>query len=167
MPLDPIPTDPEPTDAEIEEEKSRLRLQTTCPDSIARDMARFFCQARKREEEPDSFSAPFSSWVPELNYNRYLQSDLWHSIRKRVLENAGHKCAACFSQATQVHHRDYRPRVLAGRDDSPLVPLCKDCHHRIHNDANGKRRDSWQDEERVLAECVKRREDTLAAHGIG
>lgn len=153
--LYPIPPDPEPTDVELEAEKSRLRLCSFVPYQIARDIARFFWQARKRQEEADSFHAAFSSWVPDLDYAAYLESSMWRSIRERVLENSGHECAACFDRATQVHHRDYRPRVLTGRDDNPLVALCADCHRSVHYYDNGKRRVHWQDEEHALMEMVR------------
>ena len=85
----------------------------------------------------------------EGNYNEgwykkiYLFSDLWlEQFRPRVLAAANDKCVACGAKATEVHHRDYRPRVMAGEDLSPLVALCENCHDYIHYDANREFR-SW------------------------
>jgi hypothetical protein len=164
MPLSPVPTDPEPTDAEIEEQQSRMEFPKGVSDETVRDMSRFFWRARKRQEEPNSFRWPFSTDILELNYPVYLESDLWQSIRSKVLKKAGHECAACYNRATEVHHRDYRPRVLAGEDDSLLVPLCRGCHETIHK-REGKRRDSWNEEERVLALMVARKENALGSLG--
>lgn len=157
MPLHPIPPDPEPTEAEIEEEILRKFSGATLPDHV-REIARFFCHARMRLEHPDSFLAPFSTWNPDLNYPAYLKSHRWHEIKSRVLGKAGRECAGCLDQATQVHHRDYRPRVLAGEDDTPLVPLCKSCHDKVHYKEDGTRRQVWQEEERALTGLVKRKD---------
>jgi len=87
-------------------------------------------------------------------YEIYRQSSLWRRIRKKIFKLAAEWCACCPGKATEVHHRDYRPRVLAGDDLSPLVALCHACHQRVHNDEQGKRRDDWHASERVLAAMV-------------
>lgn len=66
------------------------------------------------------------------NYRAYLRSDLWKSIRLRVLldENGEVKrCFRCWRRATQVHHRAYDPATLAGTQIGSLVQVCAK-HHR-------------------------------------
>jgi 5-methylcytosine-specific restriction endonuclease McrA len=78
--------------------------------------------------------------------------ELWKSIRKKVMDRAAGCCECCGRKATQVHHRDYRPRVLRGENLLPLVSICSDCHNFIHRiPETGKVRDSWQDQEEALA----------------
>jgi hypothetical protein len=151
MPLLPIQPDPKASQAELATEIERWRGKIA-PEVLAR-WARFHWECDRRKDYPDEFTWPFSNWLfacnPGFKYDEYLKSDLWHQIRKRVLVAAKHQCTVCSNSATQVHHRDYRPRVLRGEDDSPLAALCKRCHEQIH--ANDP---SWQETERRLAELV-------------
>ncbi|HEX4302720.1 MAG TPA: HNH endonuclease signature motif containing protein [Rhizomicrobium sp.] len=103
-------------------------------------------------DEPNAFLVPF---VPdEKAYNRYRKSAEWQKIRARVISTARGRCRCCGKAANEVHHRDYRPRVLAGADDSALVAVCTDCHRKIHFAEDGQRRPFWQENERVLAALV-------------
>lgn len=106
----------------------------------------------KKEEDPNAFLVPFATEVP--GYNDYLDSALWKRIGRRVLKAAEHECACCPAKATQVHHRDYRPRVLSGDDDTMLVALCKACHDEIHTAPDGRRRDTWNETEADLLRRV-------------
>lgn len=66
------------------------------------------------------------------SYGAYLESDLWASIRSRVMERDQWTCRACRSAGGScVHHRSYKRRVLEGVDDRMLVTLCRDCHRYI------------------------------------
>lgn len=56
---------------------------------------------------------------------RKRKPKLWQSIRERVLERDRGECQCCGRKAEQVHHRDYRPRVLSGEDIDPLVSVCR------------------------------------------
>jgi hypothetical protein len=148
MPIIPI-IDPEPR-------RGDLKLDASLPEAMRRPMAEIVWKFDLRKKDPNAFLVPFASDVP--NYPLYLKSPLWKALRKKVLKEAGHACAACTAKATQVHHRDYRPRVLAGDDLSALLPLCKDCHGRVHADETGKKRISWNESERVLTEMVAAKE---------
>jgi hypothetical protein len=155
MILAPIPPDPEPTESEIEEQ---LRSLPGGPETIRRRMAVLKWRDEKRKADPNAFHVRFVTNVKEFpggghEYEVYQQSSLWKRIRRKVLKLADHRCACCPGKANEVHHRDYRPRVLAGDDLMPLVALCRDCHHRVHNDQRGKRTD-WTACERALAEMV-------------
>src|ERR1700761_8112362 len=110
---------------------------------------------------PDDSAVPF---VPDDKaYNRYRKSVLWQKIRARILTTARGRCRCCGGKATEVHHRDYRPRVLAGNDDAALVSICADCHRNIHFAPNGKRREDWEEGERMLAALVEQQMNRVSA----
>jgi hypothetical protein len=74
-------------------------------------------------------NALLKEWGYE-NYAAYLQSDLWFSIRAKVLKKDS-CCCMCGSLANQVHHRTYTEANLSGITQKGLVPLCRECHFDI------------------------------------
>jgi hypothetical protein len=158
MPLEPIPSDAEPTRRELKQ----FIEPNMMPARLRNAYAAFQWRIEKREQHPDKFLVAYvmnKDWYEE----EYLNGALWKSIRKRVLTNASHKCTCCPAKAPEVHHRDYRPRVLSGDDISPLVALCRKCHRRI-DEVKGK--ESWNESERLLAELVAA-EDARIANEAG
>ena len=155
MPLIPFPPDPIPTPEELApfltQAKSRLGPAYEATDMKLR-FARFLWMIDAKAKNPDLFQVAFPPHG--LNYPSYLQSLEWQEIRGRVLIAASQKCAGCGKKAFQVHHRDYRPKVLRGEDLSLLVPLCRKCHKFIHTDAAGKHDDTWNDVEDRLIQLV-------------
>ena len=151
-----IAEDPEPTAEEIEAIMLGKRF-LRCSDQIERGFARLCWKVDARTANPDLFLAPFTSYIRTYpdgskDYKSYLAGELWLTIRTKVLERSARHCECCGKTATQVHHRDYRPRVLRGDDLLPLVSICRSCHKFLHKDPDsGKGRDSWQDEEAALA----------------
>jgi len=158
--LPPIPPDPKPAGKEIAAE---LRKQDGGVKAMSRDMRRRFAEIswklKKKEKEPDLFWWPFAP--NSMGYDSYLVSNEWRRIRRKVLKEAGHKCACCRSKATQVHHRCYRPRVMSGEETSLLIALCRDCHKTVDFDEKGKVRDAHS-KERVLAELFAREGERMA-----
>jgi hypothetical protein len=148
----PIDRGPDPTDAELAHfvRKSGKNL----PSDIEHELARCSWRIHKRKLDPDAFVVPFVE--DDKAYNKYRKSIAWQKIRERVIGTARGLCRCCGRRAQEVHHRDYRPRVLAGNDDGALIAICSDCHRKIHFDDSGTRRVSWDDNERVLAELVAR-----------
>ncbi len=73
------------------------------------------------------------------SYAAYLESDLWKSIRKRVLKRDRHICFGCGKTACQVHHRNYEIDVLQGKSLGPLVSICHGCHESIELDRFGNK----------------------------
>lgn len=66
------------------------------------------------------------------NYQEYLASDLWQSIRQRVFEQKGKFCNYCKStNRLQIHHLSYSANVLAGKNIVPLIVVCNECHFKI------------------------------------
>ncbi len=148
MPLHTLPLDPEPTAAELA--AYMAKTPTIYPD-VTHRLAGLCWRSDQRSANPDIFAMPFS---PHDCYPEYLASALWASIRKRVLA-ATPLCVGCNRYASQVHHRDYRPRVMLGKDLTPLVPVCPPCHNNVH--AGGPSA-SWGDEEDRLQAIVAGKE---------
>jgi hypothetical protein len=75
--------------------------------------------------------------------DEYLESEIWRSIRQRVLSLDGGKCCVprCTAVATEVHHNVYSLEVLAGKDLSQLVSLCHRHHTSIEFDKHLGKRD--------------------------
>jgi len=71
-----------------------------------------------------------------IDYNTYLRSERWHTIRQRVLERDNHICQACLkNKAAQVHHLSYVLYNEVGRSAAfELVAICFTCHKEIHPD---------------------------------
>lgn len=155
-----LPPDPKPTRQEINSLINCDKFPRS-PDKIVRTLARLSWMVKTKEANPDLFLVPFSSDIHSFpdaseSYRSYLAGELWHAIRIKVLDRSGGRCECCGEGATQVHHRDYRPRVIRGEDLLPLVSICRHCHKFIHNDPEtGKARSSWQDEEAALAEIYQ------------
>jgi len=136
--LPEIPPDPEPSEQELERYLAEANTKAAGfrPETI-RLIAAFQWRKTRTDEDPNAFR----SWWPPPNYEEYLASPVWQEIRARKLRaNCG--CAICgLVLATQVHHRDYRPRVLEGKDDNALLALCEVCHWRIEFRPDERKRD--------------------------
>ena len=72
------------------------------------------------------------AWLGFGNYESYLESKLWKSIRYRVMRNSGGICSYCKKPVQVVHHRRYTARGLQGTSDKWLVALCHECHEKQH-----------------------------------
>ncbi len=64
------------------------------------------------------------------NYAAYLVSELWTSIRKKVLKNSICACG-CGKPANQVHHKMYTESNLMGETLHGLVAINHACHYKI------------------------------------
>lgn len=65
------------------------------------------------------------------NYNDYLKSEHWKQ-KKLEYESSGRllRCLTCNDEKYILHHRSY---VRLGDESlNDLIPLCKTCHHKIH-----------------------------------
>lgn len=67
------------------------------------------------------------------DYEAYLQSPLWKSIRGRVYAAKGKVCLRCKTErANQIHHTQYDTATMRGDTLNHLVPICGDCHQAEH-----------------------------------
>jgi hypothetical protein len=162
MPLPALPPDPVPSEAELQAIIERRRIPVR-PDATGRAditlaLARITWKMERQAEDPNAFLVPFSTdpqaFGSKAAYDAYRKEPEWKAQRQRVFDRAGGMCVGCGAKATQVHHRDYRPRVIAGEDDVPLVALCRSCHQHLHErDAQGIE-PSWQESEARLSALV-------------
>lgn len=72
-------------------------------------------------------------------YAEYLASDLWRTIRHRVL-GASAKCIRCGSAAVQVHHSAYTKQNLSGASVECLHSVCRACHQQSEVRPDGSKR---------------------------
>lgn len=86
------------------------------------------------KEYRDKFIEGSNQWW--IDYNNYLRSERWHTMRQRVLDRDKHICQACLkNKATQVHHLSYELYNEVGRSAAfELVAICFYCHKEIHPD---------------------------------
>jgi ribosomal protein S14 len=73
------------------------------------------------------------------SYEEYLQSNLWNSIRSRVMTRDQQKCRICGGRASNVHHWGYREPTLLGKCLLELWALCRKCHLFIEFEKNGEK----------------------------
>jgi hypothetical protein len=66
------------------------------------------------------------------SYRAYLASELWASIRARVIRRDKSKCRRCGRNKSnlQVHHRAYDPATLRGDCLDALMAVCDRCHKK-------------------------------------
>ncbi len=71
--------------------------------------------------------------MSKAHYTEYLQTEHWATMRRLVLEHAGHACQLCNASRgakLNVHHRTYE-RVYREKL-SDLTVLCERCHGLAH-----------------------------------
>lgn len=63
------------------------------------------------------------------DYDAYLASPLWRSIREKKLLDDSRECFGCGAAGCyQVHHASYAREVLEGKAPDKLFTTCDDCH---------------------------------------
>lgn len=70
------------------------------------------------------------------SYPQYLRSDLWLSIKHRVMERDGYECGLCLARGRVVHHLKYNEETMKGETLDWLLTLCTKCHKSIEFDGN-------------------------------
>lgn len=83
------------------------------------------------------------------SYRDYLDSNLWKSIRLRVMQRDGNKCQCCQGPAVQVHNKRYGLGQLNGMTLDEMVAICIDCHQAI--EFTGERKNSLKETNERLA----------------
>jgi hypothetical protein len=151
----PLITNLRPTKAEL----GPIIKQWTARSAIAAAGDRaveLFAEFHWRAALPNSEDSICQAFAMDLDdYDEYLlTSPVWRAQKARVLKKAQHRCACCGRRTHTVHHRDYRPRVMRGEDDGPLVAHCSPHHDQIHAIA---RKESWNAGERRLYQLVAER----------
>lgn len=75
-----------------------------------------------------------------MNYNKYIQSDKWKSVRKRYYSSKLiKKCYICESiKNLNLHHKSYK--TLGKENLNHLLPLCKKHHYLVHQYLNSAKK---------------------------
>lgn len=89
------------------------------------------------------------------SYKDYLESQLWKSIRERVLARDKRACCACGGDAWQVHHTVYTRAAMEGRDITSLESICGGCHEWAEFTKKGTKRSLAQANRRMMHRCVE------------
>lgn len=97
------------------------------------------------------------------SYAEYLKSDLWRSIRYRVLSQKGRRCKVCRCPATCIHHRAYDEKTMRGETLERLVPLCHGCHLEIEF-TDGRKLSLSEANKKLKDLCKVRRRRTNSHH---
>lgn len=70
-------------------------------------------------------------------YKKYLKSNEWKSIKKKVMRRDKNQCQICFyNKKLNVHHMTYRSIFKENCND--LILLCRRCHGRLHKISKSK-----------------------------
>lgn len=87
---------------------------------------------QQREAEAAKQQQEAQEWWRE--YNQYLKTQQWHTLRRKVLERDNNLCQACLTRpASQVHHLRYELYNLLGQSAAfECVAICYQCHVKIH-----------------------------------
>jgi len=66
------------------------------------------------------------------DYEAYLQTNHWRTLRRKIYDLKKHKCQKCKKTISnyQVHHLSYER--IGNEFISDLKLLCYDCHEKIH-----------------------------------
>ena len=72
------------------------------------------------------------------NYQEYLHSDLWRSIKIKLDAKGQKQCSLCGADRQCWHHNLYTHKVLLGTRTKHIVPLCHKCHELIEFE-NGRK----------------------------
>lgn len=73
------------------------------------------------------------------NYDAYLASALWASVRSKVMTRDKSTCR-CGSKASQVHHSKYTEANLKGVSLADMLAICDACHNSLEFRADGTKR---------------------------
>ena len=88
----------------------------------------------------------------QMDYHaEYLPSKLWAKIKRRILKRDQKVCLSCGGKGIVVHHKSYAPEVLGGEADEMLATVCEPCHHNIHFNADGTKREESEWEAALIA----------------
>ena len=70
------------------------------------------------------------------SYKEYLQSALWKTIRRLVLEKHKYICYKCGEYGNEVHHKRYTYSILNGTNLSKknYYVVCRNCHQEAEYD---------------------------------
>ena len=101
---------------------------------------------QNQKEQSDKFQEWRTSWAlsrdnRRAEYQKFLCSPEWRSMRERVLQRDAAVCQSCLSQvAVEVHHRSYEFGWLPSAWH--LVSVCRACHEELHEASDAIREET-------------------------
>lgn len=80
--------------------------------------------------------------MEKINYYQYIKSEEWQQVRRKFYSSKMYKCLcetgkwSCYccgvsDKPLDLHHRTYK-RLGKENISIDLVPVCRDCHNKIH-----------------------------------
>jgi 5-methylcytosine-specific restriction endonuclease McrA len=67
------------------------------------------------------------------DYSKFLKSEYWAKVRKKVLARDCNKCQFCGSKKRlEIHHYSYKNHLNELNHLDDLITLCKSCHEYTH-----------------------------------
>ena len=138
-----------------------IKQSLTRPSRLASPMGGLFLlmgngMGRKQKKPPKNTLKPYYSRNKRLrsmgfkSYQEYLSSDLWKTIRERVLERDQYLCRICGDKARVAHHTNYNNKTLCGDSIGGLISVCYKCHGLIEFDQDGNKIHPMQVRKRVF-----------------
>lgn len=94
-------------------------------------------------------------------YEAYLKSEAWKSIRRLAIKRDGGQCTKCKSKkCLHVHHLKY-PEHLGTEPLEYLQTLCEDCHNVLHGGSPRKasKREKQENKRKKRAKNKKLKND--------
>jgi len=105
------------------------------------------------------------------SYQKYLSSPHWRNLQKSLKSNPKYQtCYSCDltlavliscgdTDGIDLHHISYKN--IGNETEKDIVPLCSDCHHRVHKYIKSERISSATKERYTLANAHKLLKDTF------
>lgn len=70
----------------------------------------------------------------KLEYQKFLNTDYWKEVARKVKEAADWRCQICNSrEQLEAHHRTYEHHGNELEHLGDLICLCRKCHQRFHD----------------------------------
>ncbi len=115
-------------DGELPYMLNLLATEAACPYPRAALAYMRFVISESSPEEREALRA----CLVGMKYERFLKTAYWQIVRANVLgvHPMCHRCRV--SQASHVHHRNYRIHGMEHDNTDSLVGLCGKCHQREH-----------------------------------
>ena len=112
---------------------------------------------RKVKKLNGEISAPVKAHtlneLKSMPYKQYLQSSHWKHRRLEYYKTHKKICYCCKNESYVLHHTCYDRR--GEEKDEDLIPLCEDCHNKIHNSLLKEKDISLKNAHNVLIDLIK------------
>lgn len=66
-------------------------------------------------------------------YNNYITSSQWKTLRSSIIEKRGHKCEKCGASKGTIHAHHLTYERFMNELESDIMLLCVPCHEGAHN----------------------------------